>query len=88
MSYDIELARMFKERNNKKSIGAIIGKIVGVNPYKISIFDGQIILQQEQLYFCENILNNTNSLKVNDEVMLVATENGQKFFVIDKVVKL
>lgn len=88
MSYDIELAKMFKERNNKKSIGAIIGKIVGVNPYKISIFDGQIILQQEQLYFCENILNNTNSLKANDEVMLIAAENGQKFFVIDKVVKL
>lgn len=87
MSYDIELARMLKERNNKKSIGAIVGKVVNANPIKISVFDGQILLDKEQTYFCSRILEN-NTLKIDDEVMLVATENGQKFFAIDKVVKL
>ncbi|KYH35827.1 hypothetical protein CLTEP_02200 [Clostridium tepidiprofundi DSM 19306] len=111
MSYDVEFAKMLKERNNKKAIGAITGKVVSVNPFKISIFDGQILLKKEQLYFCNSILDNyireyqtseinteqwgstqkiklTDTLKVDDEVMLIAAENGQTFFAIDKVVKL
>lgn len=58
MAYDIELAKMLKDRNNKEKISSVIGKVVNLEPIKISIFDGQILLGKEQLYFNNSILEN------------------------------
>ncbi|WIF95116.1 DUF2577 family protein [Caminicella sporogenes] len=56
-NWDIELAKMFAERNNKRNIGNVIGQVVSTFPdIKISILDGNIILHKEQLYCCAHVL--------------------------------
>lgn len=84
--WEYGLAKMLKERNNKSRIGACIGKVVGINPLKVSILDGQVILQESQLYICNNLLN--FELKQGDEVLIIPAENEQVFFIIDKVMKV
>lgn len=51
MNYQIKVAKLFKNLENKKSIGAIIGKVIEPCPnLTISILEGQITLYPEQLY--------------------------------------
>lgn len=54
--WDVGLAQMFKDRDNKSNIGPCIGKVVSEGPLKISILDGQVILQDSQLYVCQGLL--------------------------------
>lgn len=54
--WDVGLAKMFKERDKSNNIGACVGKVVGVDPLKISILDGNIVLQENQLYITEGLL--------------------------------
>jgi len=50
-SWDIELAKKFKSRDNKEPIGNIVGKVIDIFPnLKISILDGKSILRKDQLY--------------------------------------
>lgn len=122
--WDIQFAKMFKERDNKSKIGNIIATVVSTSPLKLSIFSGESILQKEQLYCCNSLLANyshdftvsdldlkiqddngittterqittfkgkitfEDTLKVNDKVLLVNTEDEQTYFIIDKVTKL
>lgn len=89
--WDIELAKMFKERDNKSSIGAITGYIVSPLPsLKISIFDGSILLENEDLYICGKVDNiEFESIEIiGTEVLLIPTSSEQRFYVIDKVRKL
>lgn len=126
--WDVELAKMFKERNNVDKIGNCIGKVVASNPLKIEILNGEILLREEQLYITDSAtdkeykmkleagtgigdiaINNLPSnplitlnvnakdktklnlyfeLKEGDEVLLVPTENEQKFCIVDKVRKV
>lgn len=56
-SWDIGLAKRFKERENKPQIGNIVGKVISPSPdIKISILDGNVVLYKEQLYCCEHVL--------------------------------
>ncbi|WP_432408564.1 DUF2577 family protein [Wukongibacter sp. M2B1] len=143
-NFDINLAKMFKSRENKEMIGNIIGKVVSTSPdLKISVLDGSIILDKEQLYCCNHVLKdytrqyektgtiqlydtncgNTNivndggyeandhqhiitdinidtsytaqgeitfkdTLKINDEVLLLHTTDEQIWFIVDKITKL
>lgn len=51
MSWENELAKQFKQRDNPSIIGAVIGKVISPMPdLKVSILDGIVILQKEQLY--------------------------------------
>lgn len=100
MSYDVELARELKSRNNKDNIGIVVGIVAGVSPLKISIYGGEILLNEDSLYICKNATEYTmkvttdteigvathEGLKINDKVAVIATEDNQKFFVIDKIV--
>lgn len=89
--WDIELAKMFKERDNKTPIGAIVGKIVNPLPnLRVAIFDGQFLLDKEQLYICSKIDNIEfeGSEIIGIEVLLIPKSNEQEFYVIDKVRKL
>ncbi len=54
--WDVGLAKMFKERDNRSNIGPCIGKVVSEDPLKISISDGSIVLQENQLYIAEGLL--------------------------------
>ncbi|MGE4272055.1 MAG: DUF2577 family protein [Desulfitobacterium sp.] len=98
--YDIELAKALKSRNNISKIGAIVGKVVGINPLKISILGGDVLLTGDSLHVCREATEYTmevtttdgagtakhEGLKLNDRAALIATEDNQKFFVIDKLV--
>lgn len=83
MSWDVGLAGMFKERDVKSNIGPCVGKVVGVNPLKISILNGEITLQEEQLYILESLFR----LNLNEQVLLIPTADEQSFFIIDVVKK-
>lgn len=110
-----ELAKEFKKRDNFKTIGAIVGKVeAGLPDIKISIFNGQIILNKQNLFMSDQIFSHHYSLKLSghvtiddvsgsidevftaekapikagDLVMLIAANNNQEFFIIDKVRKL
>lgn len=86
MSWDYDLAKEFKKRNNNDPTGPIIGKVISLTPnYKISIHDGQVFLENEHLYITFTL---QETLLVDDEVLLIPTTSEQIYFVIDKVVKL
>ena len=128
-NWDIELAKKFKNRDNKQQIGNVVGKVISVLPdLKVSILEGQIVLNKEQLYISvlleniykreyeiSNIVGKTDAvndggdnasshfhsietlkgtitfidtLKVNDEVLLIPTADEQTWFIVDKVRKL
>lgn len=63
--WDVGLAQMFKERENKINIGPCVGKIVGVKPLKVSILDGQVILQEGHLYICQGLAKREYKLELN-----------------------
>jgi len=98
--YHVKLADEMKKRNNIERIGTVAGLVIGVNPLKISILNGDVILGEDDLYVCQSATDYTmdvitteetgtayhQGLQVNDKVAMVAAENNQKFFVIDKIV--
>jgi len=68
------IAPFLKERENKSTLGIMVGKVISISPYRIRI-DEKIILEQEDLVFSasllkdysrefivENIVGNTNSV--------------------------
>ncbi|MHC1683413.1 MAG: DUF2577 family protein [Clostridiaceae bacterium] len=93
----VELAKLFRERDNPDLLGIDVGKVVSVSPLKVSL-GNRIILDLEFLIVSENAyykyeLNNgslvkTNNLTIGDEVVLIPTPNKQTFFLIDKVVRI
>lgn len=143
--WDVGLAQMFKERDNKINIGPCVGKVVGIGPLKISILGGEAILDEtiHEIYICDNLLDTytreykdegnikfqdtdcgttnkvhdggegasphnhivenlsidtkyntigtivfTDTLKKDDEVLLIPAENQQVFFIVGKVRKV
>lgn len=123
-----ELAKDDIKNTNPSRIGNIVGSVININPLKISILDGNIILQKEHLYICNSLRNDyirqftlqnftgttnsvndggdnasshshninslegeikfTDTLKIDDKVLLVSTVNEQTWFIIDKITKL
>lgn len=59
MSWENELAQEFTKRDNKSPLGAVSGTVEEVDPLKISILGGSIILTGDRLYICSNLLENT-----------------------------
>lgn len=108
--YDTILAKHFKERDNPVIEQPVVGTVISLSPFKISIYNGDIVLNENIIYVCQhlfkikgnikidpfsdssgdthNVNNNfeiTRDLKVGDKVMCVPTDNGQKYFIVDKV---
>lgn len=56
--YDIILAKKFKERNNVKYEGPIIGTVVqGLPDLKVAIYKGEVILDLNNMYFTGHVLD-------------------------------
>jgi len=56
--YQVQLAKEFKKRENKNLIGNILGKVIKESPnLEISILDGQVILDSDNLYINEILLD-------------------------------
>lgn len=82
MSWDVELAKEFKSRDNKIPIGAQLGKVISSNPLEIAILDNKAILNNGNSYVCSSALG----ISIGDKVLCLASSDGQTFFIIDKVV--
>ncbi|WP_244833367.1 DUF2577 family protein [Clostridium sp. BJN0001] len=94
--YYVDLANELKKRNNSKPCEPTIGKVISISPLKISIFNGQVLLDGNIIElsndFC--ILNGTcevngetgtcsidRTIKQGEEVQCIPTNNGQKWFI-------
>lgn len=111
MSYDVELAKRYKDRDNPIPLEPLLGDVISIDPLKIAIMQNQAILTGDLCYLCSNLVSNAkyaafvlnnvgdygsvstngtieymNILKTGDKVMCVPTANGQKYFIVDKVV--
>ena len=53
--WDVALAKEIKKRDNQEYIGVIVGIVVGVNPIKVSIYNGSAIFSGNNLYVCEKV---------------------------------
>lgn len=100
-NYDVRLAQLFRERDNQEIEGPILGEVINIDPLRISTNNNQIVLGADQCYICTNILTrNANItfngitgagsiqsvLNIGDQLLCLPTANGQKYFIIDKVV--
>ncbi|MEG3040902.1 MAG: DUF2577 domain-containing protein [Clostridium sp.] len=71
MNWSNEIAKEFKERNNINRSGVCVGKVISVNPLKISILDGSVILSKNLIYVCSNLLSGVK--KANIKLDSIAT---------------
>lgn len=63
-SWCYDLASLFRERDNPTSpIGVCLGKVMSIAPPIISIQDGQFMIQGEQLYVCNQLLERETTYK-------------------------
>lgn len=99
----VELAKLFKDRENSNQESFVIGKVVSPYP-KLLINDGDdILLGAENLIVSAHLLpysrtyatgetsgtiRFTDSLKVGEQVVMLPSKNEQKYLIIDKVVTL
>ena len=84
MSWDVELANEFKNRSNKDVIGPLIGKVISINPLKISILSDKVILTEKHCYLCRRFIE--INIELGDKVLCIPTSDNQKYFILDKVV--
>ena len=95
--YD-ELAKMFKDRDNIKQIGIMVGTVTSTSPICISVggitFSGSRLIvskglqdRTEEVYIngVKNTIEYRNVLNVGDKVMIQPTADRQTFLVLDKV---
>lgn len=95
--WEVSFAKMFKERNNPKPIGVVIGKIINGLPNLSVAIGDEIILDSDQLIITNRLYNmhiHANdqyhtpipiTLSEGDQVILMPTPNQQIYVVIDKV---
>lgn len=66
-NWEITLAELFKSRDNPKPLGAILGKIVSLEPLKISIQDGKFFLDSSNCYICNQLLERLSDFDLTAE---------------------
>jgi hypothetical protein len=79
----IDLAKLFKERNNKHWMGPLTATVVNLSPLTIRI--NESIMPGGQKVICGNAVR--ESLLINDEVIVIPSTNHQTYYVIDKAVR-
>lgn len=57
MTYDVEMAKLFKSREHKTQNNILVGTVVAVTPLKISIYDGNGYLFKEDLLMASRLRN-------------------------------
>lgn len=85
---------------NNKPTHIMYGKVISVSPLRVNV-EQRMILDKNQLVLTDHLTRKTgwtvvndrtyevvfdNRLKVNDNVLLIRKQGGQKFIIIDKVV--
>lgn len=62
-SWEYEIAKEIKARDNKIHIGPCIGKVESLDPVVISIQNGTYKLQADQIYICNQILERETTFR-------------------------
>lgn len=99
----VELAKMFRSRDNKPSESFVIGKVVSSYP-DLKINDGdEILLSRENLIVLGHLLphsrefdapgisgkiNFKDGLKRGESVIMIPSSDKQKYIVLDRAVTL
>jgi hypothetical protein len=79
-----ELAKLFKERDNKPYMGPVTGIVLSPPPsINVQIGD-KIILDNDHLVLASLVMEN---LINGDEVILVPSRDEQTYYLIDKAVR-
>lgn len=68
MNYEDELAAMLKQRDNPKTLPPQVGIVKSIDPLKISLLDGQIIVDSENGLICKSLVEGAKSaatVKIN-----------------------
>lgn len=68
-SWECELAQEFKGRDNPKRLGAILGQVISIDPFKISIQSGKFFIDKTNGYICNQILERSTTFKNYDASM-------------------
>lgn len=58
MSYDVELATEFKNRNNINRTGNLKGEVLSLSPFKVGILGNTIFLQSGNCSICSSLMEN------------------------------
>lgn len=98
-SWEYELAAQFTSRDNPTNkIGNCFGKVLSVNPIKISIQDGRYIIQGEQLYIAYHLLERKStysSMHQSGSITVSCPHGGGSYtststgdIVLDEVIKV
>ncbi|WP_053242032.1 hypothetical protein [Clostridium sp. DMHC 10] len=74
--WDVYLAKVLKARDNIDYIGAVVGKVLNINPIKIGILDDNILLDEGHIHICASL----KELYINDKVLVISSEDNQNFF--------
>jgi len=79
-----ELAKLFKERDNKPYLGPQVGSVISPFPdIKVSLGDS-ILLEKEDLVIGAMV----QGLVAGDEVILIPSGDCQTYYLVDKAVRL
>lgn len=102
-NWGIELGKILKNQvssDTSNSLGASVGNVLSLSPFKVGLFGGQIIISSDihTIYIGDKIeadigeheLNYDliSELKVGDKVGIIADETNQEFFIINKMKKV
>ena len=95
-NWGIELGKILKNQassNTSGSLGASIGDVLSLSPFKVGLFGGQIIISSDihTVYIGDKIelpsgdYDFLSEVKVGDKVCVIADETNQEFFIITKM---
>lgn len=96
----VRLIKVISEeaRKNEMPCNVVVGKVINDNPLQVQI-NQRLILSKNQLVVPELLTNHDivlkigstqttykmiNALKLNDELIMIADEGGQTYYVIDR----
>ena len=69
--------------NASNPVAVMFGKVLSTNPLKINV-EQKMTLTKEQLVLTASI----GELQISDEIILLRMQGGQRFIILDKVVKI
>ncbi|MCG7410569.1 DUF2577 domain-containing protein [Paenibacillus sp. ACRRX] len=82
-NWEVELAKIFRDRDNKKSMDITAAVIIDPMPNMRIGLGEEIILDTEHLIIANRV--HSLALRRGDQVILMPTSNEQVYYVIDKV---
>lgn len=81
--FDIVLAEQFKQRDNKQNIGVCVGVVVSETPLKINISDANILLNEEDLYICNSLIEFPRDVQTSSDKVTWSSTSYTKY--VDKL---